>query len=65
MKEGCFVSRGLWKPFQYFGGLKISLVIAWSEDNEHSRHILGVHDFGSLTVRKILKTLLHLGGLRA
>ena len=26
------------------------LACDWSENNEHSRHILGVHRFGSLTV---------------
>ena len=26
------------------------LACDWSENNEHSRHILGVHDFSSLTV---------------
>ena len=32
------------------------LACDWSENNEHSRHILGVHSFSSLTVKLKLST---------
>ena len=52
MNESCFVLPWLMETISLLWQFE-DLACDWTENSKHSRHILGVHGFGSLIVKSV------------